>query len=195
MGCEYQSGSSTGAATLFIIVNLNALKLTSPPNSGSDGIYDLPSSAIQIFNTNNSNAPFDNIMVESNSHTVVAGMGGLWSVGNQFIIGTLQNPATSFGWSSKPITITMPNYSSSNTAVCSQPGCATSASVAGTQWVGWGDPHANGAFYNKSSSEAEALWENNNQEFIAVLKLGDILNNNSCINATSSPCIWYQGIP
>jgi len=63
MGCEYNNN------TQVILVNLNAITLN-PPASGSVGTYTLPATAILSVPTGSAPAPYDNVAVESNTHTV-----------------------------------------------------------------------------------------------------------------------------
>ncbi len=183
LGCEDQS--------FAMLLNLNAITLTAPATSGGDGTYTLPASAITAFLTQNISAGYDmdNAVVESNTHTVFIGGGGLWTAGDEFVVGVLNNPATKFGFATAPTLVTMPVTSSANTQNCTFSGC--SAISSGITWLGAGDPHANTAYLN-ASGNAMVLWMSSAFQGMAVINLTSVLTNPSSPPAGS---VWYQGLP
>ena len=183
LGCEDQS--------FGVLVNLNAMTFTAPTTTGEDGTYTLPTSAIIVFPTQPIASGFDmdNALIESNTHTVFIGAGGLWGAGDKFMVGVLSNPATKFGFTMVPTSVTMPVTSLSNTANCSYTGCV--AITPGITWLGAGDPHAN-AVYQNASGNAMALWLSTSFQGMAVINLTSVLTAPSAPPAAS---IWYQGIP
>jgi len=123
--------------------------------------------------------------VESNTHTVFIGDGGLWFIGNEFLVGVLSNPSSSFGFSTALTKFTMVPTSTYNTSNCSISGCVTIP--LNSTWTGAGDPHAN-AVYENSSGDAKVLWMNKNFNYMAVVDLTKLLTN-------PGGAIWYQGVP
>ena len=187
LGCEDQS--------FAMLLNLSAITLTAPTTSGGDGTYTLPATAIITFLTKSTASGYDldNAVVESSTHTMFVGSGGLWTFGDEFVVGVLSNPATKFGFATAPALVTMPVTSSANTQNCTASGC--SAISSGMTWNGAGDPHANVAYLN-ANGDAMVLWVSdnlqNNFQGMAVINLTSVLTNPSSLPAGS---IWYQGIP
>ncbi|MHB1934946.1 MAG: hypothetical protein ACYCR5_11330 [Leptospirillum sp.] len=175
LGCEFQANA--------VLVNLNALTLNS-----SAGTYSLPASAIKVITTG-SNNELDNVAIESATHTVFIGAGGYATPSNQFELGVLSNPSTSFGFSNGPTMVTMPNTSSSNIINCSIAGCTPISPS--SSWEAATDPHALAAYQN-ASGDAKVLWMNNSLGYMAVIDLTQVLTSPASPPAAS---IWYQGIP
>ena len=167
-----------------ILVDLNALTLDAATNT-----YSLPASAVQVLSTG-SNSSMDVVAVESNSHTVFLGAGGLaGQPPDAFEVGTLSNPASAFGFVAPPVTVFMPPTSSANASNCPQASCLDI--TGGVGWNGAGDPHAVAAYQN-AEGDAKLLWMGLGGADMAVIDLTQVLSNPANPPASS---IWYQGLP
>ena len=181
LGCEDSNNA--------YILDLNQLTLNT-----TAGTYTLPTTAIKSIPLPGNE--IDNVAVESTNHLVFIGGGGYGMHSGAFFAGQLQNPKTSLGFvnsSGATSLVSMPVSSPSNTANCSVAAGCTPIPT-GTSWLGWTDPHSNGAFLD-AGGNSMVLWENNAQNAIAVINL-TALQKNSWNPACNPNCnIWYQGIP
>jgi hypothetical protein len=190
IGCEYDGLSKpnveTSPSLVTVLVNLNALVL-----HASSGTYSLPSTAVSIVTLTQSAPPQNNIFVDSVNHIVMWGAGGDWgSSGSSFSVARLSDPFTSFGngiVGGAATPATMPAFSSSNTDLCSLPGCTSSSSYP-SSWDGYGYPHGS-AMYVDSSGNSVALWMNQSASFLAMVKANEFLTG------IPSNGVTYIGIP